>query len=106
MPKPLKKPVRKSKIPAKPKRPTDVNRAVHAMMAEHMSRLEDAPSGGASATPLDFDAQYKAHMVKLGKRGGQVSGARRMQNLSAEQRREIASKAARAMWAKRRKAAK
>lgn len=44
------------------------------------------------------------YMRKLGKRGGVVSGARRMTNLTDEQRREIASKAARAMWAKRKKA--
>jgi hypothetical protein len=39
------------------------------------------------------------YMSKLGKRGGIVSGSRRMTNLTAEQRREIASKAARARWA-------
>ena len=94
MPKPVKKPVRKPKTPAKPKRPTDVNRAVHAMMAEHMSRVESEP------VTLDFQAQYKAHMAKLGRLGGKVSGARRMQNLSDSKRREIAKKAATARWKK------
>jgi hypothetical protein len=46
---------------------------------------------------------FRDYMSKLGKRGGIVSGQRRMANLSDEQRREIASKAARARWAKRRK---
>jgi hypothetical protein len=46
------------------------------------------------------------YMSKLGKRGGTISGRNRMTSLSDEQRREIASKAARAMWAKRRKKAR
>ena len=49
---------------------------------------------------------FRDYMSKLGRRGGVVSGQRRMTNLSDEQRREIASNAARAMWAKRRKKAK
>jgi hypothetical protein len=39
-------------------------------------------------------------MSKLGAKGGKVSGARRMTNLSEEQRGAIALKAARARWAK------
>ena len=61
-----------------------------------------------TAEPEPLIAQPKglsAYMSALGRKGGQVSGARRMTNLSDEQRREIASKAARAMWAKRRKKA-
>lgn len=48
----------------------------------------------------DFQAQYKAHMAKLGAKGGKVSGAKRME-MPVEERRRIASLAARAMWAKR-----
>src|SRR3954462_5966484 len=51
-------------------------------------------------------AQLSAYMSDLGRRGGRVSGARRMKNLSDEQRRDIAAKAARAMWQKRRAAEK
>lgn len=47
--------------------------------------------------------ELRAYMRALGTRGGKVSGARRMTNLTKEQRQEIASKAARAMWEKRRK---
>jgi general stress protein YciG len=96
MPKPLKKAVRKLKTPAKPKRPTDPNRAAHAMLAEHMARLE----AEQPAAPLGFAAQYKAHMRKLGAKGGKASGAKRMENLTDEQRSGIALKAARARWAK------
>jgi hypothetical protein len=93
MPKPLKKPVRKLKTPPKPKRPTDPNRAAHSMIAEHMARVQQEP-------PLDFDAQYRAHMAKLGKAGGKVGGARRMETMTSEQRSAIALRAARARWAK------
>jgi general stress protein YciG len=47
-------------------------------------------------------AAISDYMRKLGRKGGKASGAARMTNLSDDQRREIASKAARAMWAKRR----
>lgn len=98
MPKPVKKPVRKLKTPPKPKRPSDPNRAAHSMIAEHMARVQQEP-------PLDFDAQYRAHMSKLGKKGGDISGERRM-SLPVEVRRRVASIAARAMWAKRKAAKK
>jgi hypothetical protein len=103
MPKPVKKPVRKLKTPPKPKRPSDPNRAAHSMIAEHLSRVEDEPA--PVPPPLDFEAQYKAHMAKLGKKGGDISGERRM-NLPLEVRRRVASIAARAMWAKRKGAKK
>ena len=45
-------------------------------------------------------AQYRAHMASLGKKGGKASGAKRME-MPVEERRRIASLAARAMWAKR-----
>lgn len=80
------------RTPAKPKRPTDPNRAAHAMIHEHMARLEPA-------TP-DFQAQLSAHMRKLGAKGGKASGAKRME-MPVEERRRIASLAARAMWARR-----
>jgi len=94
MPKPVKKPVRKLKTPPKPKRPSDPNRAAHSMIAEHMARVQkEEPSP-------DFEAQYRAHMAKLGKKGGEVGGARRMETMTPERRSEVALKAARVRWAK------
>ena len=63
------------------------------MISEHMARfdVEDKP---------DFQTQYKAHMAKLGAKGGKVGGQRRMATMTQEQRSEIALKAARARWAK------
>jgi hypothetical protein len=43
-------------------------------------------------------------MSEMGKKGGKISGKRRMTNLSSERRREIALKAAQARWAKKQKA--
>lgn len=85
----------KPKTPVKPKRPADPNRAAHALITEHMARLE------AEAAP-DFQTQLSAHMRKLGAKGGKVSGARRMTNLTPEKRSEIALKAAMAKWKKKR----
>ena len=83
MPKPLKKPaVRKPKTPAKPKRPL---------------------GQGATPAPLDFDAAYRAHMAKLGAKGGKVGGKRRLETMTNDERSAAASKAARAMWAKRKR---
>jgi hypothetical protein len=39
-------------------------------------------------------------MSQMGKKGGKVSGKRRMTNISPERRREIALKAAQARWKK------
>lgn len=64
------------------------------MMAEHMAKAEtpeQAPS---------FQAQYRAHMKALGKKGGKISGAKRME-MPVELRKAIALKAARARWSKR-----
>ena len=83
-----------------PKRPTDPNQWAHQIVRESTEEREpDAPAP-------DFASQLSAYMSKLGKKGGRISGKRRMQNLSPEQRTEIASKAARAMWKKRRQQAK
>jgi hypothetical protein len=44
---------------------------------------------------------FRTYMAALGRKGGIVSGARRMDTLTAKQRSAIARKAARARWAKR-----
>lgn len=44
-------------------------------------------------------------MKAIGRKGGQVSGARRMENLTPAKRRSIARKAVKARWAKRKDAA-
>jgi hypothetical protein len=88
MPKRLKK-------PKKPRRPSDPNRAAHALLHEHMGRVEES---GTPPHGDPFREQLSAYMAKLGAKGGKISGAKRMKNLTAEQRQEIAARAARARW--------
>jgi general stress protein YciG len=40
-------------------------------------------------------------MAELGRKGGQISGAKRMDNLSERRRKEIAKRGAAARWAKK-----
>jgi hypothetical protein len=99
MPKPVKKAVAKK---AAPKRPSaDPMLRARQLQAEHMERLETSAKPWDSApapTATTFKEQLSAHMSALGKKGGKASGAARMTNLSDEQRREIAAKAARRRW--------
>jgi hypothetical protein len=58
-----------------------------------------AAAAGAARTPdPPSKAQISAYMSALGTKGGTKSGAKRMENLSARQRREIALKGAAARW--------
>ena len=108
MPKPVKKSAKTKKKRTTPKRPSsDPNRRAHQMMAEHMARAASAtppwPADDATLTPPQgdtFEAQLSAHMAKLGAKGGKISGAKRMENLSGKQRKDIARRAALARWAK------
>ena len=93
MPKRLKK----SPSPKKPRRPSDPNRAAHALIHEHMGRVEQ------SETPPHgdpFREQLSAYMAKLGAKGGKVSGAKRME-MPEKVRKSIARKAAAARWKNR-----
>ena len=81
-------------------RPLDVNQLAHQLVrlsTEGDDKQLDEP---APKPPKGLSAYMKA----LGKRGGKVSGARRMTNLSDEDRRGIALKAARARWDKGKRA--
>jgi hypothetical protein len=85
------------KQPKKQRRPSDPNRAAHAILHEHMGRVEQ------SETPPHgdpFREQLSAYMSKLGAKGGKISGAKRMENLSERRRKEIAKKAASVRWEK------
>jgi hypothetical protein len=92
MPKPLKK-----RATSRPK--SDPNEAAFDLVR----RSTEAHESPAPAT--DFKAELKAYMSKIGARGGRASGAKRME-MPVEERRRIASLAARAMWAKKKAAKK
>jgi hypothetical protein len=61
-----------------------------------MRRVQGQPA--ADQPFLDPLTVIREHMRKIGAKGGKVSGAKRMQNLSSRQRKEIAKKAAAARW--------
>lgn len=88
MPKPLKK-------RAAPKPKSDPNEAAFDLV-RRSTGTDDAP---AEIQP----AQISAYMAALGRKGGRASGAKRMENLTDDERKSIALKAARARWAKPRK---
>lgn len=55
----------------------------------------------AEAVSLTLVSQV---MSKMGRKGGKIGGKRRLETLSDKRRSEIASAAAKARWAKKRKA--
>ena len=106
MPKPVKKKpaAKKSTTPKRPA--SDPNRRAGQLMAEHLDKLSQgkwaneppAPENKPQGDP--FEAQYRARMAELGRKGGKVSGAKRME-MPEKQRKEIAKKAAAARWGKK-----
>lgn len=100
MPKPVKKDRHKAAgtlpVPPKRKRPSDPNRAAASILTEHLARFQEPQT-----TLADPESIIREHMRKLGAKGGKISGARRMENLSDRKRREIAKKGAAARWKNR-----
>jgi hypothetical protein len=58
---------------------------------------EEDPSRGS---PSALISQY---MAKIGREGGKVGGKRRLQTMTADERRKVAIKAAKARWNKSKK---
>ena len=48
-----------------------------------------------------FKEQLSVYMSALGKKGGQIGGKRRLETMTAKERREVAMKAAQARWKNR-----
>jgi hypothetical protein len=89
MPKPVKK---------KRKPPKDVNQ-----WARHMVEATTAEPE-SNASPEIPAAALSAYMAALGRKGGKIGGKRRLETMTREERVAIGLKAARARWARRRKA--
>lgn len=85
-------PKRLKKRPAK-----DVNEIAFDLV-RRSTGTDDEPT----PAPVPSD-ELRAYMKELGRRGGEASGRKRMENLTDEQRSAIALKAARARWEKRAK---
>jgi hypothetical protein len=71
------------------KKPRDLNRLASAIVQEATGEAPEEP-------PSDKNP----HAVALGRLGGQKGGIARAKKLTAEQRREIARKAAAARWSR------
>ena len=76
-----------------PKRPRDPNQLAKLVVDIAAGEKEDRG-------PTPEEEGKNAQAVERGKRGGAVGGKARAKTLTAEERREIARKAARARWSK------
>ena len=101
MPKPLKNTGRLP-VPPKPKRARDPNRVADDIIADRLGRVQE-PAKAADQPMIDPRTVISEHMRKLGAKGGKISGAKRIENLTDSERRAIALKAARARWGNRKK---
>ena len=70
----------------------DPNEITKSIVAEVVDNVEDEPQ--------PTERQKNPAAVELGRLGGRKGGPARAKKLTAEQRREIAHKAARARWGK------
>ena len=77
-------------MPKRIRRPKDVSQWAHQIVAESVK--EDKP------LPAD---EISRVMAAMGRHGGRIGGKRRLETMTAEQRTEAASHAARRRWAKR-----
>jgi hypothetical protein len=75
------------------KRPTDVNQLAHLLVAQSTQTEE--------STALPSKEQISMLMAQLGRKGGKKGGKRRLETMTANERKIIARKAAQARWAKK-----
>jgi len=80
----------------KGKRPRDPNQLAK-WVVEHSTA--DTPPEPPVPTPESLSA----YMAAMGRKGGLVGGKRRLVTMTAEQRRKVAAKAAKARWGKPKK---
>ena len=67
-------------------------------LAQMARAIDDESTSGAA--PPDPDAGKNPHAVALGREGGKKGGKARAEKLTAEERSEIARKAAAARWSR------
>jgi hypothetical protein len=73
-------------------RPTDPNQIAH-MLVERSTQEPERPRVPRAVSRV---------LSKLGRKGGKIGGKRRLETMTGEQRRESATRAANARWAKAR----
>jgi hypothetical protein len=72
------------------KRPTDVNQLAHFL--GELSTKKTAETSPAVPSGLS------AYMSKIGRKGGQIGGKRRLETMTSKERKRVAKKAANARW--------
>lgn len=76
------------------KRSSDVNVWAHQIGNESTQERD-------SVAPVTMSqSEVSRFMAEMGRRGGKIGGKKRAENMTQQQRRESASKAARARWGK------
>ena len=80
---------------SKPKRPRDANQLAKRIVDLATGQAEERPKSGP---PAHTDKDKDPAAVSLGRKGGLKGGKARAESLTADERREIARKAARSRW--------
>jgi len=80
-------------MPKRNKQTEDVNQLAHRLVAQSTER----------EAPLPTKSQISALMAQLGRKGGKIGGKRRLETMSAKERKRAASAAAHVRWDKRTK---
>ena len=119
----MRKPVQKKPAKKRPasKRPSsDPMVRARQLLQEHQDKVEQGatfwkPGDSARHVPSDEQPlpdvtlmptpeQVSALMAAMGRKGGKIGGKRRLETMTAKERRESALRAAKARWGKGRKA--
>jgi hypothetical protein len=76
----------------KRKQPRDINQLAH--------KLVDLTTQDEGNIPPPTKEQISLFMAELGRKGGKIGGKRRLETMTAKERKGIAKKAAQARWSK------
>jgi hypothetical protein len=77
--------------------PSDINQAAYQMV-RRSTQTEPEPT-----PPKVSRSEISRVMSAMGQRGGRIGGKRRMDTMTASERRKVAAKAANTRWAKHKK---
>ena len=85
---------------SRPKRPPGLDTVQNArrVVLESVGEIEPADTSTVPADP----ALISQIMAEMGRKGGRIGGKRRLETMTDKQRTQVARKAAKARWAKKR----
>jgi hypothetical protein len=87
---------------SKGKRPRDPNQLAKWIVDQSTSEAPVAEPETSMQT-RNVSSDISEYMAKIGRKGGQIGGKRRLETMSGTKRRKIASEAAKARWKKAKK---